>query len=303
VVARHYTASATADGYGDPASNASQAYPEGVKQLPRSEVGEVGGGGLGAGDVVAGAFLADVVREAAARALELAPEAVPLAKAGDTELASALSTADIELQELIIARLRERYPETPIVAEESTSHSVQRLPVDRAEYFVVDPIDGSYLFLRRSRHYGVQLALVRNDKYVAAAGALPEYNGWLVAPPWAANAFDAEEDGRRAFCSPDISRRSTEIIEACGYSVVAACGLLCMVAPTVWPNTIGVYPGRLSVRGKIGLALALDGGARVFTNDGTLIKTATVSGEIHSLLISNGNVGDGLPLGALRLIT
>lgn len=236
-------------------------------------------------------FLTDVVVEAAAQAVRLAPDAVRLSKAGANEFSSALSTADIALQELIIGRLRQRYPGIPIVAEEDTAFSLDAPTRGQNEYFVVDPIDGSYFFLRRSRHYAIQVAFVCNDRYAAAAASLPALDISIAAPPWAADGqprADTAPD-RAAFCSPDSSTALLQRLTSAGYTPVLACGLLCMVAPLLWSDSIGVYPGRLSIRGKIGLALAIEGGACVVTKRNDHIKSVTVSHHLESVLIASSS--------------
>lgn len=233
-------------------------------------------------------FLADVVDEAASQAVRLAPDAVRLSKFGADEFSSALSTADITLQEMIIDRLRRRYPTIPIVAEEDTPFSIEKPLPGQSEYFVLDPIDGSYFFLRRSRHYAVQLAFVCDDRYVAAAASLPALNISIAAPPWAAAGQPAPAlvPDRAAFCSPGSSAALLEKLSSAGFTPVFACGLLCMVAPLLWRDSIGVYPGTLSIRGKIGLALALEGGAYVVTRRNHSVASVTVSRHLESVLIA-----------------
>jgi hypothetical protein len=158
---------------------------------------------------------------------------------------------------------------------------------DQAEYFVVDPIDGSHFFLERSRNYAVQLAFVSNDEYVAAAAALPAYKVSLASPPWHITGHIEQIRERTAFCPPETGPAALNELRSKGYSPIFACGLQCMVAPLLWPDSIGLYPRKLSIRGKIGLALALQGGALVLTHENRPITTVTVSGHMESVLILN----------------
>jgi hypothetical protein len=233
------------------------------------------------------AYLTRVVQKAAAQALVLEPTAQKLSKSGTTKFATALSSADIALQQAIIRRLRHRYPDIPIVGEEDTPFSQVRPEHDQAEYFVVDPIDGSHFFLERSKNYAVQLAFVSNNEYVASAASLPAYRVSLASPPWHITSHIEQLKDRTAFCAPETLPAALDQLRTWGYSPILACGLQCLVAPLLWPDSIGLYPRELSIRGKIGLALALQGGALVLTHERRPVTSVTVAGHVGSVLVLN----------------
>jgi 3'(2'), 5'-bisphosphate nucleotidase len=81
---------------------------------------------------------------------------------------SPTTAADAAAEAMIIARLREAWPDIPVVAEESVTDSD---PGDL--FFLVDPLDGTRDFLRGTGEYSVNIALVAGDRPVAAAVAAP----------------------------------------------------------------------------------------------------------------------------------
>jgi 3'(2'), 5'-bisphosphate nucleotidase len=78
------------------------------------------------------------------------------------------SQADLAAEELIIRRLGESWPDTPVIAEETAN---TRIPGDL--FFLVDPLDGTRDFLHGSGEYSVNIALVAAGRPVAAAVASP----------------------------------------------------------------------------------------------------------------------------------
>lgn len=81
---------------------------------------------------------------------------------------SPASDADRASERLIVAALRETWPDIPVVAEESVA--------DRgggALFFLVDPLDGTRDYLAGSDEYSVNVALVSGCRPVAAALAAP----------------------------------------------------------------------------------------------------------------------------------
>lgn len=78
------------------------------------------------------------------------------------------SAADLAAEQLIIRRIGETWDGIPVIAEETASD------VEPAEYFfLVDPLDGTGDYLRRTGEYSVNIALVRNSRPIAAVVAAP----------------------------------------------------------------------------------------------------------------------------------
>lgn len=76
---------------------------------------------------------------------------------------SPLTDADRASHELILSALRLLTPQIPIISEESESHAA----VGAVEQFwLVDPLDGTKEFLKRTGDFTVNIALIRNLKPV-----------------------------------------------------------------------------------------------------------------------------------------
>ncbi|MGY2052738.1 3'(2'),5'-bisphosphate nucleotidase CysQ family protein [Methylobacterium sp. JK268] len=108
---------------------------------------------------------------------------------------SPTSVADLEAEALIVAALRERWPDMPVIAEETASTAAAaRL------FFLVDPLDGTRDFLRGTGEYSVNIALVADGRPVAAALSAP-----ALGRVWSAGASAVEApivEGRPGRASP-----------------------------------------------------------------------------------------------------
>lgn len=81
---------------------------------------------------------------------------------------SVVCDADLASEKLIIDRLRARFPEDGIVAEESGWHP------GRSEFtWVIDPLDGTSNFVAGIPWFGAQVGVLRGSRPVAAAMFLP----------------------------------------------------------------------------------------------------------------------------------
>lgn len=78
------------------------------------------------------------------------------------------SNVDIEVEHLIISRIREHFPSHGIFSEEAGKSNAD------AEYlWIIDPIDGSAHFVRNIPIYSINIAVQHRGKTVAAAVNLP----------------------------------------------------------------------------------------------------------------------------------
>jgi 3'(2'), 5'-bisphosphate nucleotidase len=81
---------------------------------------------------------------------------------------SPTTAADLAAEELIIARLRAFWPDIPVIAEETACTAAAG-----AQFFLVDPLDGTGDFMRGTGEYSVNIALIQGTRPVAAAIAGP----------------------------------------------------------------------------------------------------------------------------------
>ncbi len=79
---------------------------------------------------------------------------------------SPVSSADIEANEIIVAGLTKVFPGIPIVSEElPESHTIKS-----NRFFLIDPLDGTRVFLRGEEEFTVNIALIEN--FVPVIGIL-----------------------------------------------------------------------------------------------------------------------------------
>jgi len=77
---------------------------------------------------------------------------------------SPLTEADQVANRIILSELRKRFPETPILSEESSEYFQQH---DTAkQYFLVDPLDGTKEFIKKNDEFTVNIALIQNGESV-----------------------------------------------------------------------------------------------------------------------------------------
>jgi 3'(2'), 5'-bisphosphate nucleotidase len=83
---------------------------------------------------------------------------------------SPVTEADRQTQRTIAESLRLKYPALPICGEEDEPTAA---PGGMGEYFLVDPVDGTKEFIRRSTEWTVNIGLVSQGRPVAGAVSVP----------------------------------------------------------------------------------------------------------------------------------
>jgi myo-inositol-1(or 4)-monophosphatase len=89
-----------------------------------------------------------------------------------------VTEADRGAQRRVIERIREEFPDDPIVGEEDDE--LKRVP-ERGDYWVVDPIDGTTNFVLGLPTWATSVAAVGSDDSVAAATVAPAVDDRFVA--------------------------------------------------------------------------------------------------------------------------
>ena len=83
---------------------------------------------------------------------------------------SPVTDADIAAHQMIVGTLREWTPKLPVVSEENREHpDVSASPL----YWLVDPLDGTKSFIRRSDEFTVNIALMENHRPVFGVIYIP----------------------------------------------------------------------------------------------------------------------------------
>jgi len=117
---------------------------------------------------------------------------------------SPLTLADTASNEIIVSRLRENYPDIPVLSEESA----EGVPQDAEYCWVVDPLDGTKEFIKRNGEFTVNIALVQNKKPVLGVIAVP-VTGVVYFASKGNGAYKMEDGITTAI---HVSRKTTNLI-------------------------------------------------------------------------------------------
>lgn len=101
-------------------------------------------------------FLCCLSREAGGRILRHYHEGVEVAAKADQ---SPLTAADRDSHDVIVAGLRDRWPQWPVLSEEGADVPYEQR-CEREVFWLVDPLDGTKEFLKRNGEFTVNIALV-----------------------------------------------------------------------------------------------------------------------------------------------
>ena len=95
--------------------------------------------------------------------------------------ASPVTEADALAEEIILAGLRDAFPDIPVVAEEEVAAG--RVPTTSERFFLVDPLDGTKEFISRNGEFTVNIALVEKGKPVAGVVYAPALGDIYIGSP------------------------------------------------------------------------------------------------------------------------
>jgi len=125
-------------------------------------------------DADIGLILADIVEEAGRLVLPYWSHGGTVAHTSKADM-SPVTIADQEGEKLIVARLKEHFPDIAIVAEEQAAEFGTPDAIgDR--FFLVDPVDGTKAFMRGDPSFTVNIGLVAGRRPVAGAVCAPASN-------------------------------------------------------------------------------------------------------------------------------
>lgn len=94
--------------------------------------------------------------------------------------ASPITEADLAADRLIAATLGARFPEIPLISEESIGDR-QAPPAGARRFFLVDPLDGTKEFIGRTDEFTVNIGLIEDGRPVAGIVHAPALGVTYVA--------------------------------------------------------------------------------------------------------------------------
>ena len=115
---------------------------------------------------------------------------------------SPLTLADLEAEGYIIEHLKASWAHIPIVSEEANDHeALQSQLVDKAAFFLVDPLDGTKEFLNNRPEFTVNIALIDGGVPVVGVVHAPALETTYYAERGQAALKKTARGTERIFCS------------------------------------------------------------------------------------------------------
>ena len=155
-------------------------------------------------------YLVETAREAGQAILDVYDTDFDVQKKGD---ASPLTEADLRSHRVIARRLSERYPDVPVLSEESTEQTAYDVRREWTRFWLVDPLDGTKEFVKRNGQFTVNIALVEDGRPTVGVIYAPVldhlYHGVVGEGAW-------KTEGDRKFAIPVARDDSREGIVVAG---------------------------------------------------------------------------------------
>ncbi|MDD3297012.1 MAG: inositol monophosphatase [Candidatus Omnitrophica bacterium] len=141
----------------------------------------------------------DAAREAGKFLLENFGKIKSIDKKGDRNFATNL---DKEAEGMIIDKIKTRFPDHGIIAEESGSNGVSD-----GYLWIIDPLDGTHNFMRDINIFGVSIGLVYKKEFIAGVIYMPKDDELYVGE----KSQGAYKNGRKIHVSENNSLKECSI--------------------------------------------------------------------------------------------
>jgi len=113
-----------------------------------------------------------LARIAGARILEFyALEIIVEEKLGADNLTEPVTIADITASKIIVEGIEKAFPDDAVLSEEEIDNAENRL--DGKRVWMIDPIDGTWGFIKKDGDFGVQIGLTANGEAILGVVYLP----------------------------------------------------------------------------------------------------------------------------------
>jgi 3'(2'), 5'-bisphosphate nucleotidase len=209
-------------------------------------------------DAELGRALADIVEEAGAAIMPLWRTEFVVDRKADF---SPVTEADRQGEALILRRLKERFPDIPVISEEDASEFGTPDAIG-PRFFLVDPLDGTKAFVRGDEHWTVNIGLIQDGRPVAGA---------VSAPAWDRTWFTTAAGAQRR----QISTGAGEPIRVRPWPQGAAVAL---VSHTMKPEVEAElrakygYQDKLAMDSSAKLCMVAEGTADIYPRHGTTME-------------------------------
>lgn len=184
---------------------------------------------------------------------------------------SPVTEADERGEALILERLKQAFPDIPVVAEELASSEGMPEGVS-GRFFLVDPLDGTKEFIKGTPDYTVNIALIEGGRPVA---------GVVVAPGRNELYSGCEQGAERASVPPSGAPRDRRTIRvrepgAAWSAVVSVSHMTDATRAFLDPLPIGE---RVSVGSSLKFCLVAAGEADIYPRLGRTMQWDTAAGD------------------------
>jgi 3'(2'), 5'-bisphosphate nucleotidase len=194
---------------------------------------------------------------------------------------SPVTAADHAAEAVILAHLAKAAPATPVVAEEQVAAG--NIPASGAEFFLVDPVDGTKEFIQKRGDFTVNIALVRNGVPQLGVVYAPAKSQLFAGDAVAGKAFRSAQSPDDANQAPRTPMHTREP-PANGLTVVASRSHRTPETDT-WLAKIKVAD-LVSVGSSLKFCLLAAGEADLYPRLGPTMEWDTAAG--HAVLVAAG---------------
>ena len=194
---------------------------------------------------------------------------------------SPVTAADHAAEKIILEHLARIAPTVPVIAEESAAAG--SIPEVGAEFFLVDPLDGTKEFIHRRGEFTVNIALIR--EHLPALGVVYAPIGGML---YAGNVAT----GRAFKCSHPADATTAGLREALRVRPVPAAGITAVVSRSHSTPETEAYLShykvsqRVSVGSSLKFCLVAAGEADLYPRLGPTMEWDTAAG--HAVLAAAG---------------
>ncbi|GAB4360780.1 MAG: 3'(2'),5'-bisphosphate nucleotidase CysQ [Oricola sp.] len=197
---------------------------------------------------------------------------------------SPVTEADLAVDDLLYPALKDRYPGIPVITEERAA-THEAMP-GRGRFFLVDPIDGTKEFIRKTDEFTINIALIEDGRPVAG----------IVYAPAIGRMFVGETDSGAREIGEDGETRVIGV-RTCGQKTTAVASRSHMTKETeafISENKIGDC---VNAGSSLKFCLVAAGEADIYPRFGPTMEWDTAAG--HAVLAAAGGrvlTCDGSPL-------
>jgi 3'(2'), 5'-bisphosphate nucleotidase len=185
---------------------------------------------------------------------------------------SPLTAADLDAHHYICKALEKAYPQIPICSEEGIENGD---PNTAERFWLVDPLDGTKEFIKRSGNFTVNIALIENGNPTVGIIHVPTTNLSYVAAR-SQGAMKITSDGRLTEISASEAQNPPRFVASKDHA-----------GPEV-KQLIARYPGAecLSIGSSLKFCLVAEGSADVYLRDVPTMEWDTAAA--HAILREAG---------------